>query len=479
MVTGVTHDSRNVRRGDLFVGLPGENVHGAQHAAVAVASGAAAILTDPPGARIIGERDVPILVVDRPRERLGPLAAWVYGEPAAGMLLLGVTGTNGKTTSTYLMERGLAAAGHHTALIGTVETRIGDEALPSVRTTPEAPDLQALFALMREQGVTAVAMEVSSHALAAHRVAGASFDVAVFTNLSEEHLDFHADLDDYFAAKASLFTPRYSRIGVVNIDDEYGRKLVGIADIPVVTFSVSGREDADWRAAEVRRLPAGSAFQLVGPGGVEASGQVALAGEFNVANAVGAIVALVEGGVPLHTAVGGVGSLRGVPGRMEAVDAGQPFPAFVDYAHTPDAVETLLHCVRGLTSGRVIVVLGCGGDRDKRKRPHMGQAAARLADLAILTSDNPRSEDPIAILSEMLSGVTAVRDEERAHIVVEPDRRAAVELAVSRARPDDVVVVAGKGHEQGQEVAGVVHPFDDRTVLRKALESARVAGGPR
>lgn len=476
-ITGVTHDSRRVRAGDVYVALPGSRMHGAEFAGNAVAAGAVAILTDAEGERTAGECGIPVLTVEDPRGVLGKVSAWVYGEPASRLLLLGVTGTSGKTTVSYLLERGLAAAGHKTGLVGTVETRIGDHVVASAHTTPEATDLQAFFAVMHDRGVSAAAVEVSSHALAFGRAAGTIYDVAAFTNLSPEHLDFHRDMEDYFQAKAQLFTPAYSRRGVVNLDDAYGERLVEQAEVPVVTFSASGRADAAWRAEDVRQGSDGSFFRVVGPDGIEAHASVQLAGPYNVANALGAIVTLVEGGIPLRTAVLGVSSLSSVPGRLERVEAGQDFLAVVDYAHKPAAVEAVLEGLRPVTQGRLIIVVGCGGDRDRAKRPLMGSAVARLADMVVLTDDNPRSEDPFAILTEMQSGVLEVPPEERAHVAVEPDRGAAIALAVDRAGPGDVLVVAGKGHERGQEVGGVVHPFDDRVVLREAIEAARKGVG--
>ena len=476
-VSGVTHDSRRVHPGDLYVALPGSRRHGAEFVSEAVAGGAVAVLTDPGGRERAEGAGVPVLVVDHPRGRLGGLAAWIYGEPSRDLLLLGVTGTSGKTTTAYLLESGLRAAGHRTGLVGTVETKINDTRMKSALTTPEATDLHAVFAVMREAGVTAAVMEVSSHALALSRAAGVEFDVAVFTNLSQDHLDFHADLNEYFAAKASLFTPAYSRVAVINIDDEHGRSLERIAEIPVTTFSARGDETADWRALDVRCGLDGSAFRIVGPGAVEADGWVQIPGPFNVDNALGAIVALVEAGVSPQAAVLGVGALPGIPGRMERVDVGQQFLALVDYSHKPGAVEAVLASLRSVSDGRLIVVLGCGGDRDRGKRPLMGAAAAGLADLAVFTNDNPRSEDPMAILAAILDGAVTVPETQRAHVVVEPDRAAAIELAVSRAGPGDVVVVAGKGHEQGQEVSGVVHPFDDRAVLERVLERWVKSGG--
>ena len=468
-LSGITLDSRSVEPGDLYVALPGAHVHGAAFCADAVAAGAVAVLTDPDGRARAVASGVPVFVLADPRARLGEIACWVYGDPSSRLRLIGVTGTSGKTTSTYLIEAGLRAAGHLTGLVGGVELRVGRERLASSLTTPEAPDLQGLFAVMTERGVTAAAMEVSSHSLALGRVAGTAFDVAVFTNLSQDHLDFHADMEDYFRAKASLFMPPV--LGVVNIDDKYGRRLAAEAPVPVTTFSPAGRDEADWRAADVRSGADGSTFRLIGPGGIEADVSVGLAGVFNVANAVGALVALVEAGIRLEDAVAGVAACPGVPGRLERVpSAGLGVTAFVDYSHKPGAVEAVLRSLRPVTQGNLIIVLGCGGDRDRAKRPMMGAAAASLADVAILTSDNPRSEDPLAILAAMLGGVLSVPRSERGRVIVEPDRAAAIGQAVALAAPGDVIVVAGKGHETGQYVAGAVLPFDDRQVTAEALE---------
>ncbi|WP_036407237.1 UDP-N-acetylmuramoyl-L-alanyl-D-glutamate--2,6-diaminopimelate ligase [Microbispora rosea] len=472
-VTGITLDSRRVRRGDLYVAAPGKARHGAEFAADALASGATAILTDADGRDRAVATGLPVLVVPDPRAVLGQVAAWVYGKPAAGITLIGVTGTSGKSTSTFLLEAGLRAAGHRTGLVGGVEIRAGDVRFVPELTTPEATDLQGLFALMRERGVSAAAMEVSSHALALGRVDGLFYDVSIFTNLSQDHLDFHRDLDDYFAAKARLFTPEFSRAGVVNVDDAHGRELAATAKIPITTFSATGAPEADWRAEDVRLGSAGSMFRLVGPGGVEADVSVALPGPFNVANTLGALVALVEAGVPLQAAVTGVGEFGGVPGRMERVPGADDVQVIVDYAHKPGAVESVLRSLRAVLDdgpgGRLVIVLGCGGDRDRGKRPMMGEAAVRLADLAVFTSDNPRTEDPLAILAAMLEGALRVPIEERAHVVVEPDRAAAIRLAIGGAVPGDVVVVAGKGHEQGQYVGGEIIPFDDREVAAAAV----------
>ncbi|MBG7703274.1 UDP-N-acetylmuramoyl-L-alanyl-D-glutamate--2,6-diaminopimelate ligase [Streptomyces sp. MC1] len=471
-VTGITHDSRAVRPGDLYAALPGARLHGADFVTQAASLGAVAVLTDPEGAERAAASGLPVLVVEDPRGRMGELAATIYHHPGRDLLQIGITGTSGKTTSAYLVEGGLKTV-RSTGLIGTVEIRIGDERIKSERTTPEATDLQALFAVMREEGVEAVAMEVSSHALVLGRVDGCVFDIAVFTNLSPEHMEFHSDMEDYFRAKAQLFTPKRSKLGVVNADDEYGRRLAKEATVPVVTFSAEGHPDADWRAEDVQVGPMDSTFTVLGPNGERVHAKSPLPGPFNVANTLAAIVALAAAGLDPQTAADGIAAVPGVPGRLERVDAGQPYLAVVDYAHKTDAVESVLKALRKVTKGRLHVVLGCGGDRDRTKRAPMGAAVARLADTAVLTSDNPRSEDPLAILATMLQGAASVPAHERGEVLLFEDRAAAVAAAVGRAQAGDTVLVAGKGHEQGQDIAGVVRPFDDRQVLREAIQKTQ------
>jgi UDP-N-acetylmuramoyl-L-alanyl-D-glutamate--2,6-diaminopimelate ligase len=471
-VTGITHDSRAVRPGDLYAALPGARVHGADFVNQAAGLGAAAVLTDPTGAERAAASGLPVLVVDDPRAQMGELAATIYGHPGRDLLQIGITGTSGKTTTAYLVEGGLKTV-RSTGLIGTVEMRIGDERIKSERTTPEATDLQALFAVMRERGVDAVAMEVSSHALVLGRVDGCVFDIGVFTNLSPEHMEFHSGMEDYFRAKAQLFTPERGKLGVVNVDDEYGRRLAKEATVPVVTYSAEGHPDADWRAEDVQVGRLDSTFTVIGPKGERISAKSPLPGPFNVANTLAAIAALAVAGLDPQAAADGVAAVPGVPGRLERVDAGQPYLAVVDYAHKTDAVESVLRALRKVTEGRLHIVLGCGGDRDKTKREPMGAAAARLADTAVLTSDNPRGEDPLAILATMLQGAASVPAHERGEVQVFEDRAAAIAAAVARAEPGDTVLVAGKGHEQGQDIAGVVRPFDDRQVLREAIQKTQ------
>ena len=465
VVTGITMSSRSVRPGDLYVAPAGATTHGARFAGDAVASGAVAVLTDPAGAELCSAAgvDVPVVVVPAPRRVVGTLAARVYGAPADGLRLLAVTGTQGKTTITRLAEGALQGAGHRAAVIGTVGTRVAGTDVTSALTTPEAPELHALFAVMREHDVEACAMEVSSHALVMGRVDGVVFDVAAFINLGRDHLDFHADLEDYFLAKAQLFTAERARLALVNVDDEHGRRLVDEATVPVRTFSPSGA-DADWRATDVVATPTGSELTVHGPE-VEQRVVVPIPGEFNVANALCAVAGLAELGYDVATVAEGLASVAGVPGRLEPVDAGQDFLALVDYAHKPDAVAAVLSSLRTRTAGRLVVVIGAGGDRDRGKRPLMGEVAGRLADVLVVTDDNPRSEDPAAIRAEVLAGARAGTAE--VHEI--GDRAEAIRRAVSLAVAGDCVVVAGKGHETGQEVAGTVHPFDDRVELRQAL----------
>ena len=477
-LTGITHDSRSVRPGDLYAALPGARVHGAAFAGQAAAAGALAVLTDRAGEGTAQAAGLPVLAVEDPRARLGALAAWMYDEPARQLRLIGITGTNGKTTTAYLAEGALRAAGRRTGLVGTIETRIGEERVPSARTTPEATDLQALLAVMRERGVDTVVMEVSSHALALGRVDGTGFDVAAFTNLSQDHLDFHADLEDYFATKATLFTPERARTAVVAVDDRWGQRLAATVarTLRTVRVSITGCE-AEWSAGPARADGSGgTAFPLRGPAGLELAVRLRLPGAFNMSNALVAVAAVAEAGCDVRAAVRGLAEVV-VPGRMERVDAGQPFAVVVDYAHTAEAVATALGALRAITPGRVLLVLGSGGDRDPYKRPDMGAAGARGADLLVVTDDNPRSEDPAAIRAAVLSGAVAVPLGQRGEVVEVGDRREALREVLRRARPGDTVLVVGKGHEQGQEVAGVVHPFDDRQVLAEEIAGPLLPSG--
>ena len=483
-LTGVTLDSRQVQAGDLYAALSGEHTHGAAYCDQAVAAGAIAILTDPAGRDRAARTGVPVFVVSAPRDRLGDISCWIYGDPSHRMTMIGVTGTSGKTTTSYLAEAGLRAAGHETGLVGGVEIRIGTERIGSALTTPEAPDLQALLAVMVERRVTAAAMEVSSHSLALGRVDGTRYDVAVFTNLSQDHLDFHAGFEDYFKAKAQLFTPRYAGIAVLNVADRYGRRLVAEASVPVVTFCADPASGAYQERGLAGRRRALRRGRLDVPGDRARRG-----GGGRVGDAARHVQRRQRARRDRGARRGGRARSRtrspawpAVPACPAGWSGSRPPPGpgprtpqrsqpdvFVDYSHKPGAVEAVLGALRSVTAGDLIVVLGCGGDRDRGKRPLMGAAAARLADVAILTSDNPRSEDPLAILDEMLHGVLGVHEGARARVIVEPDRAAAIGLAVGLAGKGDVVLVAGKGHETGQYMAGTVLPFDDRAVTAAAL----------
>jgi len=490
-VTGVTLDSRAVRPGDLYAALPGANVHGAAFGAAAVSLGAVAVLTDPAGAALLAlsEISVPVLVVPEPRAVLGGVAAQVYGRASQELRMLGITGTNGKTTTAYLLDSALRALGRVTGLIGTVETRIGQDRIKSVRTTPEAADLHALFAVMLERGVDTCTMEVSSHALSLHRVDGVRYDVVAFTNLSQDHLDFHGSMEDYYLAKASLFTPDRAVRAVVCVDDEWGRRLVRESGVPVASVSSRQEVPADWHIQ-----PTGgdeSAFELVGAGG-RLSLRSALPGDFNRVNTGVAALVLLAAGYASDAIEQALTADPHVPGRMERVsvpdipdsDQSRLPLAVVDFAHTPGAVAAALKALRHNTAGSLIVVLGAGGDRDPGKRAAMGAAAAAHADLLVVTDDNPRSEDPASIRAAVLAGAVtqqrqaASSQSSHGNVREVADRAAAIREAVAGAGAGDTVVVLGKGHEVGQDTAGTVHPFDDRSELRAALRAVLMDHAP-
>ncbi len=462
-VTGVTHASDQVQPGDLYAALPGSRRHGAEFAQAAIEAGAVAVLTDRPM-----DLRVPVLVVEDPRAVLGAVADLVYGKPSEKLTVIGITGTAGKTSTCYLIEAGLRAAGRITGLVGTVETRLGDTVLRSVRTTPEAPDLHALFALAVQQGVTTMVMEVSSHALAMGRVGGVRFDVVGWTNFGTDHLDFHTDSADYFAAKARLFDGR-APIEILNFDDKALEPLLKPA---TVTFSAAGAAEATWRATDVADDGFGQVFTAHGPVGHLTAG-VSLPGRHNIANALLALAALTGAGVRPEVAAAGVAACPGVPGRLERVESPGEVIGVVDYAHKTDAIVAALAALRELAQargGRVICVLGAGGDRDKGKRPHMGSAAAQGSDLLIVTDDNPRTEDPAAIRAAVLAGAGAFSG--GGAVIEVAGRREAIAEAVRHAKPGDIIALLGKGHERGQEVNGETLPFDDRIELTLALKAA-------
>jgi UDP-N-acetylmuramoyl-L-alanyl-D-glutamate--2,6-diaminopimelate ligase len=474
-VTGVTLRAQDVQPGDLFAALSGATTHGARFAAEAIQRGAIAVLTDAAGATELhaqfGQRPspVPVLLHPAPRTVLGGLAASVYGNPSDTLTVIGITGTSGKTTVTYMVEAGLRACGRMTGLVGTIGIRIDGADIPSALTTPEAPALQAMFAAMHERGVDTVVMEVSSHALTLGRVDGTHFAVGGFTNLSRDHLDFHPTMADYFDAKALLFDPESplrADTAVVCVDDDAGREMAERAG-DAITVSTTDRP-AHWRATGVAPLGAGGQqFTAVDPAGAQHPIGIRLPGRYNVANCLVALALLGAAGVSPEQASPGLRQVR-VPGRLEEIDRGQDFLALVDYAHKPGALGAVLTTL-AQPGRRLAVVFGAGGDRDAGKRAPMGTVAAELADLVVVTDDNPRSEDPAAIRREILSGATQAGG--TAEVVEVGDRQAAIRHAVAWARPGDVVVIAGKGHETGQHSGTEVRPFDDRVELAAALDA--------
>jgi UDP-N-acetylmuramoyl-L-alanyl-D-glutamate--2,6-diaminopimelate ligase len=450
----LAYDTRAVRSGALFFCVRGERVDGHDLAWEAIERGAAGLVVE----RMLDVR-VPQLLVPSSREAMAVAADVFFGEPTRELELAGVTGTNGKTTTAFLLRGILEAAGRRPGLVGTVEWQVGDERRPAPFTTPEAIDLQRLFREMLDAGNRSAAVEASSHGSALRRLDRVRFDALVFTNLSQDHLDLHGTMEDYFDAKRRLFTGAQPPPAAVCVDDEWGRRLArDLEDLhraPLVTFGLAA--EAEVRPEELSVTAEGSRFTAAG---IEV--QTTLRGRFNVVNALGAVAAGLLLDVDENDVADGIAGVRGVPGRFEAVDEGQPFTVLVDYAHTPDSLATVLDAARGLTAGRVIAVFGAGGDRDRGKRPLMGRVAVDRADVVIVTSDNPRSEDPLAIIQDVLQGAGLEAE-------IDPDRRGAIERALTLAEEGDVVVIAGKGHEQGQEIGGEVTAFDDREVVREAL----------
>jgi UDP-N-acetylmuramoyl-L-alanyl-D-glutamate--2,6-diaminopimelate ligase len=480
-VTGLAYDSRKVGRGTLYFCVPGSKADGHDFAEAAVSAGAGALVVERP----LGLGAAEVQVADA-RAAMAPLAAAFHGEPTDELKMVGVTGTNGKTTTAFLVRSLLEAAGTRCGMLGTVQQVVGGAVEDVERTTPEAIDLQATFARMQDAGDRACVMEVSSHALVLHRADAINFDVKVFTNLTQDHLDFHSDMEDYFAAKRLLFTAEGGSaalvveggVSVVNLDDPYGRRLADeLAESQpeaLLTYAASG-SDADFSARDVSFDASGSAFRCVTPSG-EIEVRTPLPGDFNVANALAALAAVHALGLDPRETAPALERADQVPGRFENIDEGQPFAVLVDYAHTPDSLENVLRAARRLTKGRLISVFGCGGDRDRDKRPLMGRAGAELSDVTVITSDNPRSEDPASIVAEIVAGTEGA---EGGEVVVEVDRRAAIRLAFERAQRGDTVVIAGKGHEQGQEFEGGRKiPFDDRDVAREELRATATGAAP-
>jgi len=466
-VADLAYDSRLVRPGTLFLAVPGDKTDGAEHVGAAVAAGAAAVLTEK-AERLSG---LPQVVVPEARAAMAAAARAFFGDPAEKMKLVAVTGTNGKTTTAYLLRYILRQAGRKCGMTGTVEYDVGAGAIPARMTTPESLDLYRYYAEMRRAGCGFAVSEVSSHSLVKRRVEGLGFAAAVFTNLTQDHLDFHVTMENYFQAKALLFAGLGpSAAAVLNADDPYSARLAGMTRGRVVSYGLS--PSAELRAQVMSLSTVGTVFKLR-RGRFEAEVHLPLLGAHNVHNALAAAAAAAELGLDMDKVVEGLASFEGVPGRLESVDCGQDFRVLVDYAHTDDALRSVLAAVRELYPRRIITVFGCGGDRDRGKRPKMGRVVEELSDLAVVTSDNPRSEQPEAIIAEILKGLG-----EPGKAVVEPDRAAAIAKAVGLARPGDVVLIAGKGHETYQILGDRRIDFDDRTVARAALERAG-RGGPR
>jgi UDP-N-acetylmuramoyl-L-alanyl-D-glutamate--2,6-diaminopimelate ligase len=452
-IADLAYDSRKVEPGTLFFCVPGQKVDGHEFGPRAVEDGAAALVVE----RELTDLAVPQLVVPDSRAAMAPLAAKFWGDPTVALRMVGVTGTNGKTTTAFLVHEILKAADVRCGLLGTVKQVVGGVEKEVVRTTPEAIELQRTFRQMLEGGDEACAMEVSSHAMTLHRADAIHFEVVLFTNLTQDHLDFHSDMEDYFLAKRKLFEMEGPMVRIVNVDDPYGGRLA--EEFECITFSAEGAE-AHYSAREVEFDASGASFSV---GGMQL--RTGLPGHFNVANALGAFAVAEAMGVGSEIAAAGLARAARVPGRFEPIDEGQGFSVLVDYAHTPDSLENVLRAARRLTDGRLIAVFGAGGDRDRDKRPKMGRAGAELSDLTVITSDNPRSEDPAAIVAEVAAGAEGAGELE---IVL--DRREAIALALGQAEPGDTVVIAGKGHEQGQEFEGGRKiPFDDREVAREEL----------
>lgn len=479
-ITGATIDSRDVRAGDLFGAFAGATVHGARFAAQAAAAGAAAILTDAEGAAESAKTGLPVLIADDARAAMGRASAVIYGDPSRSLALIGITGTNGKTTTSFLLEGALSSVEGPSALLGTVEMRLGDEHVASTRTTVESPVLQSFLARAVEQGARVAITEASSQAIALERLAGAHVAVALFTNLQYEHLDFHHTMEEYFAQKKRLFTPEMSSSAVVLVDDEWGGRLAKEATVPVVTVATrDGSPHADWNVAGARvTARGGMTFELIDPQGVTHHVDCPLPGAINVSNAAGAIVAAHAVGVPIDDAITGLSRARPVPGRTEIVtrrSATTPLTV-VDYAHTPDGLASVLEAMRGITPGKLIVVFGCDGLRDDSKRPGLGAAAATHADIVVVTDENPRTEPADFIRSRLMEGVVQVRPDRRDVYEIAP-RATAVLEAMRLAGPDDTVIATGKGHETMQEIGTVFYPYTDAGAFMDAIAELGLAAG--
>ena len=463
--SGATSSDGDVVEGDLFLAYPGEKTHGARFASSAISRGARAIVTDSEGSTIAD--GLPMIVVPDARTAGALISATLYGKPMQEMISIGITGTNGKTTVSTLLYQLFQEAGRESGLIGTVETRIGRDSVASARTTPEADALQALAATMSERHLRHLVMEVSSHAMVMQRMVGSHFAMVGFTNLSQDHLDFHQDMDSYFKAKASLFTLEYADQAFINIDSDFGLRLFNECGIPSTSLSRNNPK-ASWHFTSITPTAGGTTFTARGAGGILIESSTPLRGYFNLDNILLVLAIAIECGIDPLDCAALIPRLKGAPGRMESVDCGQDFTALVDYAHTPDAVRNVITTARAFTSGKVVAVLGCGGDRDASKRPLMGSALIEESGIAIFTSDNPRSEDPRKILEDMSKHLPIG---EPSRVII--DRYEAIAYAVSLCQPGDTLLVLGKGHENGQEIKGEKIDFDDRLVLAKILEGPR------
>ena len=465
IATGAAHSDSEIENGDVFLAFSGLKKHGAIFSDSAQARGAVARVTDIEGVRV--ESTLPTLVVSDARIAGAIVAASLYRNPTRDLVSIGITGTNGKTTVSTLIFQIFEMAGRDSGLIGTVETRIGKDVIASKRTTPEASELQALVATMRERHVRNLVMEVSSHAISLNRMKGSHLSFLGFTNLSQDHLDFHNTMEEYFQVKASLFTYEYGGSAFINIDDPYGARLASNCELPVTTLARLNPK-ALWHFVHIYSGLQGSGIAIRGVGGILIETTTQLRGDYNLDNLLMAVAIAYECGVDPLDMAAIIPRIAGPVGRLEAIDLGQPFGALIDYAHSPDAVESVLKSARSFSSHRIIAVLGCGGDRDASKRPLMGAALQRGSDVAIFTSDNPRSENPATIISQMQEGLTL-----KAQSIAIEDRASAINYAVEIAEPGDVVLILGKGHEKGQDIGGVVTPFDDRLVLARAIEAKK------
>ena len=459
VISGVSINAQKVLPGDLFIAFAGAKTHGISYLEQAISNGAVAVLSDK---KIEGS--IPSFIHPKPREIVGAISAWLYGHPFESMKAIGITGTNGKTTTANLVKQIWQLNSIKSGLIGTLGIEIADEKLESARTTPEADDLQAVAAAMVEHGCKNLVMEVSSHAIDQGRIKGAKYEVVAFSNLTQDHLDYHLNMENYFQAKANLFTSEYAKVAVINVDDSYGKKLLQQVKIPVATVS---RKDtnADLFLAKAEINNGTYQVEIKSKTGESLSANFALLGDYNLDNLLLAVAIVNSAGLSLDKIAPTISKLKSVPGRLESISAGQKFTALVDYAHTPDAVERVIATVKSATKGKIIGVLGCGGDRDASKRSLMGHALFNGCDLAVFTSDNPRSESAEAILKEMTKGLDLGNKG-----FIEIDRKSAIDLAVKNAQSGDVVLLMGKGHESGQEVNAVVTPFDDRVELAESIK---------